>query len=73
MNEFLNSYGIWFSLVAVIYGVVGSWFNERKAWNKGICNATGKPWVKFMTTNSGHDIYTSDEHKLEIRFPFTRR
>lgn len=73
MNEFLNTYGIFFSLALVLYGAIGSWFNERKAWNKGICNATGKPWVKFMTTNSGHDIYTSDSYKLEIRFPFTRR
>ena len=42
----------------VVLFVAASWNAERKAWNRGICRATGRPWVLFDHDSTGARGYS---------------
>ena len=41
---------------------------EKRMWNNGICEATGKKWEIWWHDYKGNFIYKSDEHYLTLEF-----
>ena len=46
--------------VLMLIGILYTIREERRNWNDGVCQKSGKPWRQFTTTSQGSRGYTDD-------------
>ena len=51
-------------LLFIACGSVWAYFNDKKKWNNGICEASGQPWVCFDMDSQGGRGYNDGEGNI---------